>query len=76
MKMIMSLWILVVSGIITLGGVLFDYCLYSFTKVDIGFGVDILCGIVTSSIIVPVTIVTAILRAAGIEVPFIDGRVK
>jgi hypothetical protein len=55
------------------GGWSFDYCLFSIFGKDIPFVLDMICGVFTAEVTVPLSIVCFILRLCGIHVPFFGG---
>jgi hypothetical protein len=55
---------------VTLGGVLFDYCLQSYFGKDIPWYGDAACGLVTAEFVLPFAIVAFILKLCGVASPF------
>lgn len=55
-----------------LGGLSFDYCLWSIFGKNIPWYADVICGIFTAEVTIPGMIVCFILRMFGIEAPFIQ----
>lgn len=49
---------------------LFEYILWSAFEKDVPWYLDLLGGLVCNGLLLPVAILCAILRAAGVEIPF------
>lgn len=63
-------WLSLFAFNLTLGGVCFDYALYSILGKDAPWWADVLVGMVTAQVTVPVAAICWIARLAGVEAPF------
>jgi len=63
--------LLFVAGFI-LGGLMFEYSLYSITGKDVNFMIDVLGGFIFNGALFAVWFLCFVARAIGIEAPFFD----
>lgn len=63
-------FLLVLAVNLTIGGVCFDYALFSMFGKDIPWYADALCGLVLAEIVGPVALVCWIVRLCGVHAPF------
>lgn len=64
---------LVVGGL-AVGGLCFDYSLYSITGLDAPWYMDVIAAPLTGEMVVPVAVVCWVVRSCGVEAPFWDLR--
>lgn len=55
----------------TLGAVLFDYCLHRYIGKDIPWYMDMICGLFTFPLCVPLAVVGYCLELSGVPSPFL-----
>jgi len=73
---LMAMFLIYAVIAMSLGGLCFDYCLYSFVGADIPWYTDAPCGFLLFAPSIPVSIVCLILRSCDIEAPFFGTRVN
>lgn len=64
-----ALFVLFVN--MTLGALAFDCCLWSIFGKTIPWWADMICGAVMGQVVIPAAVVCLVLRACGIEAPFV-----
>lgn len=74
MKAVVGLLFLALfGGLVWLWSELFEYSLWCFTGADIPGWLDVLGGLLTSGVVIPVSVGCCIAQYAGAVVPFFGG---